>query len=167
MEATITEEHRWLHQLVGEWRVEGGTYNMGADGGSGEMPPGTDTVRKLGDAWLICDGRSQMPASEGGGTTLTQMTLGYDPAKGHFVGTFIGSMMNHLWVYRRGTLDAARRALTLEAEGPAFAGPPGSMAQYRDTIEIIGPDERLLYSEVQGTDGQWTRFMTMRYRRVK
>jgi len=166
MQAEITDEHRWLHQLVGEWRLESATFTgPGAD--TAEGPTGTETVRTLGDAWLICEGRGQMPASEGGGLGLTQMTLGYDPAKGHFVGTFIGSMMNHLWFYRRGTLDSDRRALTLEAEGPAFEGPPGTMAQYRDTIEIVGPDERLLYSELQGPDGQWTRFMTMRYRRMR
>ena len=36
------------------------------------------------------------------------MTLGYDPQKKRFVGTLIGSMMTHLWVYD-GALDAGRR----------------------------------------------------------
>ena len=98
---------------------------------------------------------------------LTQMTLGYDPAKGHFVGTFIGSMMNHMWIYHFGALDAGQKLLALDAEGPAFDGPPGTMAQYRDVIEMISRDERLLHGNVQGPDGQWTRFMTTRYRRTR
>lgn len=164
MKAEITAQHTWLHQLVGEWRVEGT-----ADGGPDQpavKSEGHERVRLLGDAWVLCEGSGQMPADMGGGPALTQMTLGYDPAKGHFVGTFIGSMMNHLWIYHRGALDAGQRSLVLEAEGPAFDGPPGATAQYRDVIEIVSRDERLLHGHVQAPDGQWTRFMTTRYTRI-
>ena len=44
------------------------------------------------------------------GTTL--MTLGYDPRKKRFVGTFVGSMMTNLWIYD-GELDKDERVLTL------------------------------------------------------
>ena len=44
------------------------------------------------------------------------MSLGFDPQKGRFVGTFIGSMMTHLWIYD-GALDASGQALILDAEG--------------------------------------------------
>ena len=57
----------------------------------------------------------------GGGPATTLMTLGYDPEKKRFVGTWIGSMMTHLWIYD-GALDAAGKVLTLDAEGPSFAG---------------------------------------------
>lgn len=162
MKAEITPEHAWLAQLVGEWRFE----MLDGDGkpeAEGKLD-GTETVRMLGEVWLRADGRGRMPD---GAPTETQMLLGYDPARRTFVGTWVGSMMNHLWVYRSGTLDADRRILTLEAEGPAFDGPPGAMANYRDQIEIVGPDERLLHGNVQGPDGQWTRFMTARYRRTR
>jgi hypothetical protein len=120
-------------------------------------------VRTLGEAWLLAEGRGQMPD---GTPTQTLMTIGYDPAQQAFVGTWIGSMMNHLWHYRRGTLDAGERVLTLEADGPRFDGKPGS-AQYRDILELVSDDERLLHGNVQLDDGSWSRFMTARYRRVR
>jgi uncharacterized protein DUF1579 len=46
------------------------------------------------------------------------MTLGYDPEKKQYVGTWVGSMMSYLWVYD-GSLDAEEKVLTLNAEGPS------------------------------------------------
>ncbi len=155
MKATLTDEHAWLRQLVGQWRVE----MPGHEGGP--ACEGTETVRTLGEAWLLLEGSGPM----GGDHAFTQMTLGYDPAQRAFVGTWIGSMMNHLWVYR-GELDAQRRMLQLHAQGPSFDDPQ-RLTNYRDEIEIIGPDERLLHGNMQGADGQWTRFMTARYRRIR
>jgi hypothetical protein len=65
------------------------------------------------------------------------ITLGFDPKRNRYVGTWIGSMMNHLWVYD-GELDANKRVLTLNAEGPSFSG-DGTMAKYQDIIEFVGP----------------------------
>lgn len=156
MKAEITEEHAWLRRLVGEWRYE----VPGLDGGTLR---GTETVRMLGEAWLVLEGRGEMPD---GAQTQTLMTIGFDPSQRCFVGTWIGSMMNHLWVYRGGALDAAQRLLGLPAEGPSFEE-PGKLVQYRDEIEIVGDDERLLHGNSLGADGKWTRFMTARYQRVK
>ena len=160
MKAEITEQHAWLHRLVGDWRQE-----MVAMDGAEEPActmTGTESVRTLGDAWVLAEGRGRMPD---GAPTQTLLTLGYDPALQCFVGTWIGSMMNHLWHYRRGALDDDRRVLTLEADGPRFDGKPGG-AQYRDVIEIVDADTRLLHGNVQLDDGAWSRFMTARYRRV-
>jgi len=55
--------------------------------------------------------------------------------------------------------------LNLPAEGTSF-DEPGKVAQYRDEIEIVGDDERLLHGNSLGADGQWPRFMTARYQRV-
>ncbi len=164
MQTQITEEHRWLHQLLGQWSFE---VDCPAPDGTSQKHTGVQAVRTLGDAWVLLDDRGPMPAEAGGGEALTQMTLGYDPDKGHFVGTFIASMMTHLWLYHRGTLDADRRTLTLEAEGPTFDGTPGRLASYRDVIEIVNSDERLLRGNIQNADGSWTCFMTARYRRVR
>jgi Protein of unknown function (DUF1579) len=110
----------------------------------------------------LCEGRGQVP---GGGIATTIMTLGYDPAKRRFVGTFIGSMMTNLWVYD-GELDAAAKVLTLDSEGPSFSE-EGKMARYKDVIEIKSDDRRVLTSSFLGDDGKWHQFMTANYRRTK
>ena len=156
MEATLTDEHAWLRQLVSEWRFE----MLGPDGIA--TVGGTETVRMLGEVWLLAESRGQMPD---GSPSQSQLLLGYDPAQHGFVGTWVGSMMNYLWVYRGGTLDPQRRVLSLPSEGPSF-DVPGKLVQYRDEIELIGADERLLHGNVLGDDGRWTRFMTARYRRT-
>src|SRR5262245_18041863 len=100
-------EHKWLQRLVGDWEYEH-ECNMGPD-----QPPmkmtGTESVRSLGGLWTMGEGRGEMPGGEVG---TTMMTLGYDPTTQRFVGTFIGSMMTHMWIYN-GTLDAAGKVLTL------------------------------------------------------
>jgi len=151
-------QHQWLQRLVGEW-----TSECECQTGPGQPPQvhrGTDSVRMLGGLWAVCDGTGEMP---GGGTGYTIMTLGYDPVRGRFVGTFVGSMMTHLWLYD-GQLTG--NVLTLDAEGPSFTD-PGKMAKYQDVIEIVSDDHRTLTSQVLGEDGGWTRFMTAHYRRTK
>jgi hypothetical protein len=92
------------------------------------------------------------------------MTLGFDPAKGRFVGTFVASMMHHLWIYEGG-LDAGRNALTLHTEGPGVEDDV-KMAQYRDVITFEDDDYRVMTSSYQRDDGTWQLFMTAHYRRA-
>jgi hypothetical protein len=160
MEATPQKEHRWLEKLVGEWTSEGeATMEPG-------KPPekfrGTESVRSLGGLWILAEGQGEMPD---GTKATTLMTLGYDPGRGRYVGTFVGSMMTHLWVYD-GALDAAERVLTLDTEGPSMTA-DGPMAKYRDAIEFKSDDHRVLTSHVLGDDGTWRGFMTAHYRRRK
>jgi Protein of unknown function (DUF1579) len=154
------KEHRWLQNLVGEWTYEGeATMEPG-------KPPekfaGTESVRSLGGLWTVAESQGEMP---GGGPATMIMTLGYDPHTKRYVGTWIGSMMSHLWVYD-GALDSAERVLTLEAEGPSMK-PEGKMARYRDVIERKSDDLRVLTSHMLGDDETWTRFMTATYRRKR
>lgn len=153
------EQHQWLQQLVGEWTFES-TACMGP-GQPDQSFAGNEYVRPLGSYWVISDGVGEMT---GGGEGLSIMSLGYDPQKGHFVGSWLGSMMPSLWVYK-GELDASGKVLTLSCEGPSLDNPATS-ANYRDIIEIVDADHRTLRSQVQGADGQWTQFMEMRYTRA-
>ncbi len=154
MKPELKKEHQWLEGLVGEWACE-----MECSMGPGQPPmksSGTESTRSLGGAWTLGEGRAEM------GTTM--MTLGYDPARGRFVGTFIGSMMTHMWVYD-GTLDASGKVLTLDTVGPDFTV-PGKMSKYQDIIELKDDGTRTLSSRFLGDDGQWHHFMTATYRRV-
>jgi hypothetical protein len=153
------KEHQWLKQLLGEWTFEGEA--MMPDAPSQKFR-GTERVRSIGDLWFLCQGEGAMPD---GSPSTSLATLGYDPQKKRFVGTFIGSMMTNLWVYD-GSLDASERVLTLDTEGPAMTG-DGKMAKYQDVIEVQSNDQRTLTSRVQGEDGGWTQIMKMTYRRTK
>jgi hypothetical protein len=160
MKAEPQKEHAWLQKFVGEWTFEGECVM-----GPGQAPmksTGTESVRSLGGLWVMGEGRGEMP---GGGPTTSIITLGYDPHKQRFVGTFVASMMTYLWIYD-GALDAAGKVLTLDAEGPSFSG-DGQMAKYQDIIELRSDDHRVLRSQMLGDDGQWYGFMTAHYRRKR
>ena len=160
MKAEPTREHAWLGQLVGKWTCEAEMH--GEPGQTPEKTRGTETVRSLGGLWFLFDGEGEMPG--GAGHATMQMTLGYDPQRKAFVGTWVGSMMTHLWVYS-GTLDAAKGELALESEGPSMAG-DGSMAPYRDVIAVVTKDYRKLTSHMRAEDGSWRPFMTAHYHRA-
>ncbi|WP_315791503.1 DUF1579 domain-containing protein [Fischerella sp. JS2] len=151
-------EHNWLQKLVGEWTYE--TEATMEPDNPPEKFGGIESVRSLGELWVLAEGQSEMP---GCGSATTMMTLGYDPQKKRYVGTWIGSMMTYLWVYD-GEMDAEQRVLTLNAEGPDMTA-EGKMAKYKDVIEFKSDDHRVLTSHVLGDDGQWHKFMTANYRR--
>jgi len=150
------EAHRWLHQLVGEWN-----YESAADGACS----GTERVRKVGELWVVGESEMQMT---GGETSYAIITIGYDPKRKRFVGSWIGSTMAHLWTYD-GELDSVGRKLSLFAEGPSVDEQgnfsPTKTSNYCDAIEIQDKDRRIFTGSIQGPDGSWTTMMTMHYRR--
>ena len=160
MEAGPQKEHHWLARLEGEWTFEGHAH-----AGPGKPPEkftGSETGRSIGGFWVMLEGRGEMP--EGGGPSTTIMSLGYDPESKRYRGTFMGSMMSHLWIYD-GEIDQAG-VLTLEAEGPSFTD-AAVMTKYRDTIEFKTDDHRVMTSSYRDADGAYQQFMTVDYRRVR
>lgn len=151
-------EHQWLQKLVGDWISESECIT-GPD-----MPPihstGREVVRSLGGLWTISEGTM----GEGGDSGQSVMTLGFDPIRKKFIGTFIASMMTHLWPYE-GELDSDGRRLVLDSQGPSFAT-PGSYAKYQDTIEFHDENLRTLSSRMLMPHGQWVHFMKATYRRI-
>jgi hypothetical protein len=151
-------EHRWLQKLVGEWTISGE-----CDGPPGEPKSkmqGTEVVTTLGGLWTTSHGTMISPD---GNHHTSLMTLGYDPNEKAFVGTFIASMMTHLWPYR-GQLDEASQTLTLDSRGPnSMTG--GQMAKYQDIIAFLSDDHRVLRSQYLDDTGQWIEFMKADYRR--
>jgi hypothetical protein len=157
MKPKATPEHQWLRKLVGEWTYE--TSDLTAAGPSVHST-GRERGRAIGDIWVQLEGDGEMPD---GSPATTVMTLGYDPATKKIIGTWIGSMMTHQWVYD-GTLDSAKNTLVLESDGPSMTG-DGTMARYRDTIAFANDNERTLTASVEQPDGSWKSFMSMTYRR--
>jgi hypothetical protein len=157
MKADVQKEHLWLQKLNGDWSFEGECL-MGPD-----QPPskssGTQSVRSLGGLWSIGEGEGKMPD----GTAMKSIiTLGYDPDRQRFVGTFVASCMTHMWPYE-GTLDG--NVLTLDSEGPSFSG-DGTTVKYQDIVEIVDDDHWMLRSRMPDGTGGWIEFMTAHYRRV-
>lgn len=160
MFATPQKEHEWLQQLVGDWTFE--SECLGEPGKPSEKFHGSEQVKSLGGLWIIGEGQGEMP---GGDIGQMRLTLGFDPKRNRYIGSWVGSMMTHQWTYE-GELDSSGRILTLNAEGPSFTG-EDKMSQYQDVYEIKSSDHRILTSRVLGDDGKWTQFMTAHYHRVK
>lgn len=152
-------QHQWLRKFVGAWKFSNECVMV-----PGEPPQiftGTEEVRMLGDLWIIAEGRGPMP---GGGEMSYIMTVGFDPAKNAYVGSWIGSPMANLFIYE-GTLDADGRTLPLNTMGPDFADPT-KLAAYQDVHQLLADGRRMMWSQTQGPDKQWHRFMSCTFERT-
>lgn len=154
--AQATPEHRWLQQLAGTWKFVGECKTPEVT----SKQEGTQTIRRLGDLWILAEAETQMDSE----AMTSIITLGYDPDKGKFVGSFIATMMSSFWLYE-GTLDADKKILPLDSEGPRMDGKPG-YAKYQDEIEIVSKDEYIFRGRMRQDDGTWIEFMTTRYTRT-
>ncbi len=157
MFAKPQSEHTWLQQFVGEWDVRS-QCRMSPD----ELPQqsgGRMSCRSLGGLWLIAEGEGESPDGE---ASQSIMTIGYDPQQQRYIGTFVASMMTHLWPYS-GVRDANGNRLMLDSEGPRFDG--AGRAKYRDTIEVIDRDHWKFSGEVLMDDGSWQNIMSSDHRR--
>ncbi|MBB2754639.1 UNVERIFIED_ORG: hypothetical protein GGI57_005375 [Rhizobium aethiopicum] len=149
--AEALKEHSFLERLIGEWTVT--APEMSGD------EPWTETVRSLHGIWWVAEGTGRMPDGKQGTSILT---LGYNAAKGKYVGSWIGSMMDYMWVYE-GELDASGNILDLYTTGPDFNSE--GLADYREQIAFVDADHRTFISSVKQADGSWKQFMEARYTR--
>lgn len=153
------KEHEWLKHYVGEWDAE---IELTMEPGKPpEKSKGTENTQPIGGFWVL---------SEYKGTFMDRpftgvMTLGYDPEKKKYIGTWVDSMNSHLWTYE-GTVDAEGRILTLYSEGQCPAK-PGERVKFKDTTEFKSRDHRVFSSSMQGEDGKWSTVMTAHYQRRK
>ncbi|MFO7303597.1 MAG: DUF1579 domain-containing protein [Acidobacteriota bacterium] len=158
MTFTPSREHQWLARLVGEWisieEVEA------TESTKATRLEGTETYRAIGAYWVV--GEAVSPTHDGN-LHVSQTTLGWDPARKRFVGSWIGSSMPYLWVYD-GELDESGNALALYSEGPAMDG-SGAIVPYKDVIAFIDDNTRTLTGHTKGPDGQWVPFTRTEYRR--
>lgn len=154
-------QHQWLQQFVGDWEYEH-LASCGGSGGEPQRTRGVEHVKSLGGLWILCEGKGEMP---GGGQAEMLITIGYDADQKKFVGSFVASMMTMMWLYE-GSLDAAGKVLTLDADGPDMTN-PGRRTKYQDIFEVVNPDLRTLRSRALDADGEWQQFMTATYKRRK
>jgi hypothetical protein len=154
-----TKEHEWLNQFIGQW-----TSQSEATIKPGQAPmttKGRMSSRMLGKLWVVSDVSFDMD-----GTLMSAIqTIGYDPAKKKYVGTWVDSMMNHLWQYE-GSVDETGKILTLEAEGPDLTSPDRTTT-FRDAYEFKSRDHIVVTSSALNEEGKWVTFMTGDMRREK
>lgn len=148
----------FLEALAGEWSVV-----SEAKLGPGQEPlrsESREVARMIGGTWLVAESTGTAR-----GTPFTSiLTLGWDPSRERFVGTWISGRQTHMWTYT-GSLDPSGSRLTLETEGPIM-GDPERLAQYREIIEVEGPSSKVMRSMILGPDGEWFEFQRAEYRRI-
>lgn len=150
------KEHEWLGQLVGEWTTEGECL---MEEGKATKTTGTETSRMVGGFWATFEHQGEMAGEAFTGI----LTLGWDPEKKHYVGTWVDSMTPMMWQYT-GTVDATGKVLTLETTGPCPT--TGKPCRFREVIEITGPDSKTFTSNIE-MDGKWVTMMKMTCTRKK
>ncbi len=153
------KEHQWLAPLAGDWEAE-----IECQMGPGQPPmqaKATQSSTILGDRWLVATSEGEMM----GEPMTSVLTLGFDPAKESYVGTFYCSCGNELWTYAGQVSDDGKK-LALDTEGPNMMT-PGTTSKYQETIEIKDKDHYVFTSSIEGLDGKMTKFMTAEYTRKK
>lgn len=153
------KEHQWLNQFVGQWESE--VEITMAPGQPPLKTKGAENCRSIGGFWLISEGKSEM----GGALFEHLMTLGFDPAKQKYTGTWVDSMSSYQWKYE-GTVDATGKVLTLDTEGPCPMK-PGQLVKFKEVTEFKSPDHRTFTSSMQNDDGTWFTLVKGESRRKK
>lgn len=145
-------EHAWLQQFVGEWESETEALM------TPDQPPvkskGTERVSSLGGFWTVSEIKSTMMDMPFTGN----LTLGYDPAKKKYVGTWVDSVSGQLWRYE-GNVDPTGKTLTLDTEGVCPMN-PGKVSQFKEVISVEDKDHKVFTSSILGDDGKWKTMMT-------
>src|SRR5688572_24337775 len=100
------KEHAWLQKFVGKWEAE--AEIIMEPGKPAMKSKGTETVRPIGGFWVVSEGHSDMMGMKFDHV----LTLGYDPEKKKYIGTWLDSMNSYLWKYE-GTVDSTGKILTL------------------------------------------------------
>lgn len=156
MHSEPTAEQEFLKKFIGEWAFE--SEASMEPGGDVMQFNGTESVRPIGDNWVVGEMNGKMPD---GHMAIMMNSIGFSTTRNRFVGTFFGSPDDHLWIYD-GSLDNANNELTLEAEGPSMTV-PGKFCSYRDINRFVSDNERQFRSEVREDDGTWRTFMRATY----
>lgn len=115
-------EHEIVMKSVGTWNVDA-QFFMAPDAPPVEAK-GTEVIEATGPFWVTSKLEMEMPPMEPGAPAMPytgRSTLGYEPSKGKFVGTWIDSF-NPYMSHMAGDYHADKKMLACTGEGymPAF-----------------------------------------------
>lgn len=145
-------EHQFLKRLEGEW-----VANIKSPGGDST---GSATYKVIcGGFWVAGDFHAEFGGEKFHGHGLD----GYDPEKKKFVSAWVDSMGAQLLVLE-GTLDEAKKVLTMRGQGP---GPDGKPVKYRNETRFKDADHLTFVMNVVAEGGQEAEVMTIEYTRKK
>lgn len=145
------QQHEWLKQFEGKWTSTSKT--MSFDDQPAMECSGKMESQMLGGFWAV----NRITGDMGGVAVNAIQTLGYDSKKKTYVGTWVDSMMDHMWHYT-GKVDATGKKLVLVAEGPNFMT-GGKLTKFRDSYEFQSADIIITTSEIMNEDGSWITFL--------
>ena len=151
------KEHDWLQQMVGQWETD----SEYAVGGETRKDKGTANIRSIGGLWV----QAELDGSLFGQPVKSIYTLGYDPEKQIFVGTWIDSMTTSLSMFE-GLVDDSGKILTLETEAPS-PFEKDKTTTFRQVIEIKDKNHQTLTAGLLGPEQKWVTVITIEYRRKK
>jgi hypothetical protein len=156
----VSDEHKVLKKDVGTWNVVMKIYPQGPDGPAIESK-GEETNRLIGDGmWLISNFKGDL----GGMTFEGQGTIGYDPGKKKYTGTWIDNMKPTMDTME-GDYDAKTQTLTMYSESidPA-TGKPMKMKNVGKSIDN-NTRTFTMYSLTPGTKDEYVKMMEIHYTR--
>jgi len=155
-----SKEHEALQGGVGTWDCVM-KFKPGPDQPEMEAK-GTETVVSLGGWWTVFD--VKFPSMMMGMPWAGHGTVGYDPLKKKYIGTFIHSAGPYLHI-GEGSMDASGKVLTMNWEGiDDHTGKPGKM---REVFEMVDKDNMKMTMYSTGPDGKEMPHFTSTYTRKK
>jgi hypothetical protein len=152
-----SKEHEFLKEMEGTWDAE---MTFAMPGAAEQSAKGTETVAMVGAFWAVFDVKfpeMMGMAWHGHGT------LGYDPTKKKFVGSFVHSAAPNMSI-GEGSMDAGGKSVTMAWEG---VGPSGAQEKMREVFEKKDKDNAVMTMYGAGPDGKEMKHFTMTYKRKK
>ncbi len=145
-------EHEGLKRLAGEW-----VATIKGDGGDSK---GVMIAKmECGGLWLATEFRGDFGGMPFHGRGLD----GYDPATKKYVSVWVDSMSTKPLMFE-GTMDKAKKTLTLTAEGPGMDGKP---AKFKSVTHYVDDDHQVFAMYMVGSDGAEQKVAAIEYVRKK
>ena len=158
MRAEPTAEHKVVAADVGTWDCEMKIWMAGPDADP-MVVKGTEVNEMFGPYWLI----SKFKADMGGQNFEGRASLGYDPSKKKFVGTWFDTM-NPFMSHMEGTYDKETKTMTMMTTG---VGPDGKPSKGKNVSVSKEDGTRVftMFSAMPGDDKNFIKAMEIVYKK--